>query len=105
MTEKKITTLQKVHVKINPSDSNQNPAAIDGPVTFEVTQGDATVEPDEDGKGAFLVSGSAMENKIKVSADADLGSGVETISDEISLVVENPKATSLGMSFDEPVNK
>ncbi len=106
MTEKIITNKQKVHFKISPVDSDGQPEEVDGKISVEVQDGTATFEIDEDGKGATLISGDDIgTSTIKVSADADLGSGVETIEEIVSLVVIHPKATSLGLAFDEPVAK
>jgi hypothetical protein len=42
---------------------------------------------------------------IVIEADADLGEGVETISDAIRLTVEGAKAQSLGLSVGTPEPK
>lgn len=61
---------------------------------------------DADGLGAFLVSGSLVgDSQFQVSADADLGAGVITISDTVVLTVTAPLASSLGIVADAPVNK
>lgn len=106
MVEVKITNEQKVKVTLAPKTATGNPATLDGKPSWEVTEGDATVAVDEDGMGAFLISGdSASESKIMVSADADLGEGVETVSQEISLVVTLANASDLGLSVGTPEAK
>ncbi len=98
MTNINITNEQKVHIKLAPKTAAGGPANIDGKATFEVIEGDANVTADDDGLGAYLISGSnAGVSKIKVTADADLGEGVVPISEDISLNVIFPMATSLGM--------
>lgn len=106
MQEKTIDNTQKIHVSVTPVTSTGQPAQVEGVINFEVLDGTATVEPDADGKGAYLISGNDIgTSTIKVSADADLGAGVELIEDTISLVVIHPKATALGISFGEPEQK
>jgi hypothetical protein len=93
-----ISNEQKISVRLNPLTGAGNPATIDGPAAFNVESGDATVEPDADGLGAFIVSGAVGASVIRVSADADLGDGVRTIDEVINLTVTNPEAVSLGLA-------
>jgi hypothetical protein len=94
-----ITNEQKVKVTVQPTTEAGNPANIDGTPTFEVTEGDATVEPVEgEPNSAYLVSGAAdVVSTIKVSADADLGEGVATIEEVITLNVVQASANTLGV--------
>lgn len=102
MTNINITNEEKIHIKLAPKTKAGNPANIDGKAEYVVTEGDATVEPDEDGLGATLISGpTAGVSKITISADADVGEGVTTIEEEVSLNVIFPMATSLGMEVGE----
>lgn len=102
----KITNEEKVHVKLNPVTANGNAAAIDGQASFTVVSGDATVVMDDEGLGAFLVSGVLIgDSQIQVSADADLGEGVDTITDTIILTVVAAEASSLGLTIDAPILK
>ena len=104
--EIKITNEQKVHVKLNPKTSHGNPAALDGAATFTVVSGDCTVEPDADGLGATITSGTLVaDSQISVSADADLGAGVDTITDTIIVTVTAPEASSFGIVADAPTDK
>lgn len=107
MQEATVTNEQKVNAHLNPQTSTGKPAPVeDGSVKWEVQSGDSTVEPAEDGKSAFLVSSDTPGDTVYlVSADADLGEGVETISDLITLHVEGAKAASLGLTLDKPVAK
>lgn len=106
MIEILISNEQKVHIAIAPTTATGKPAKIDGIPTYEVTSGDATVAVDEDGLGAYLISGdSASESKILISADANLTSEVETITQEISLVVSLANAASLGLVVGTPEPK
>jgi hypothetical protein len=99
-----ITTEQKVHVTANPVTAAGKPAKVDGPVTFTTVTGDVTIEA-SDATSATIVSGANGDSTVSVSADADLGAGVETITDTITVHVTDPKATSLGLVADAPVAK
>lgn len=107
MAEKKITTEQKVHFRLNPQTNAGNPSEIDGKATFTLPEGaKATLEEDEDGLGATVISGNEPEELVlSVSADAKLGEEVETISTTILFHIVAPQANGFGVSFDEAVNK
>jgi len=111
MIEVKSTNEEKVHIHLNPqrlkkgTTDQYEDAPIDGDITYEVTEGDATVD-DTDNRNPFFVSGDqAMESKIEASADADLGAGIETIVQQFSYVVSFPKATGFGVTMDAPEPK
>ena len=107
MLEIVITNEQKIQVTLTPVTATNKPAQLDGPAVFEVISGTATIEMIADNPlSAFLVSGDLPgDSEILVSADADLGDGVETISDIIKLTVAGAKAASLGMTVGAPVAK
>lgn len=106
MIEIKLSTEEKVKATISPMTPGSKPAPVDGEASWTVTAGDATVEVLEGGFSAFLVSGdTASESKIMVSVDADMGEGVQTVSQEVSLVCSLPSATTLGFSTEAPVLK
>lgn len=106
MLELSITNEQKVQVTLTPVTATGKPAPVDGVPTWVVASGDATVDVAADGLSAFLISGdNPGQSSIVVSADADLGAGVETISDSITLTVEGAKAISLGLTASAPVAK
>lgn len=106
MLELKITNEQKIEVALTPITATGKPAELDGPASFTVISGSATVEVLEGGRSAFLVSGDLPgDSEILVEADADLGEGVETISDIIKLSVLGAKAASLGLTAKAAVAK
>ena len=107
MLEITITNEQKIQVTLTPVTATNKPAQLDGGATFEVISGTATVAMIEGNPlSAFLVSGDLPgDSEILVSADADLGDGVETISDIIKLTVAGAKAASLGLTVGAPVAK
>lgn len=101
-----ITNEEKVQVTLTPTTAAGNPATLDGVPTWIVTEGDATLEVAEDGLSAFLVSGAADTNsKVEVTADADLGEGVVTLTDTIDLAVVAATASVLGATVATPVLK
>jgi len=107
MLEIVITNEQKIQVTLTPVTATNKPAQLDGPAVFEVISGTATVGMVEGNVlSAWLVSGDLPgDSEIMVSADADLGDGVETISDIIKLTVAGAKAASLGLTAGAPVAK
>lgn len=106
MIEVRLTNEQKVRVSLTPVTGTGKPAAIDGKPSWTVSSGDSTVEVAEDGLSAMLVSSDTPgETMVVVEADADLGDGVENISDAIKLTVEGAKAVSLGLSIGTPEPK
>lgn len=102
--EIKMTSEEKVKITATPVTSTGNPAKVDGDVDFTVTSGDCTIER-VDPTSAFIVSGAPGDSVVTVSADADLGDGVVTITDAITAHVSDPLATSLGLNAEAPVPK
>jgi hypothetical protein len=106
MIQGKITNEQKVKASISPKTPGGKSVAIDGQASWKVVSGDVTVEVAADGLSADLISSDTPgTSQILIEADADLGSGVVTISEVIELTVEGALATSLGVSLGSPVNK
>lgn len=101
----KINDEQKVNVRLVPVTPKGKPVAVQNP-TWTVSDGTSTVVPSQDGMSADLISSDTPGiTNIVVSADADLGDGVDTISDTIALTVTDPQATSLGLVASPPVDK
>ena len=102
-----ITNEQKVEVTLAPVTEAGNPATLDGvPVWAVVEGGDATLEVAADGLSAFLVSGAAdVTSQITVTADADLGEGIVTLTDTIDLAVVAAAASQLGLVAAAPILK
>ena len=106
MLELTITNEQKVTIALNPVTAAGRPAKVDGVPQWTVASGDSQVVPAADGLSAVLVSSdNPGETDINVSADADLGEGVETISDVIKLHVEGARAAALGLTSGTPETK
>ena len=83
-----ITNEQKVLMTLSPMTAAGNPATVDGTPSWAVMSGDATIEPSVDGMSCYLISGAADVNSVvEVTADANLGEGVQSITDTIDLAV------------------
>lgn len=104
-----ITNEQKIQFTLQPKTAAGNPAQVDttnNKPTWDVTEGDATLEVSEDGLSCTAISGEGnVVSRIKVTADADLGEGVQTIEDEITLTVVPAGASNLGIGAGEPTLK
>ncbi len=101
-----ITNEEKVQLTLAPTTAAGNPATLDGIPTWTVVSGDATVEVSEDGLSAFLVSGAAdVNSQIEVTADADLGEGIVTLTDIVDLAVVAAQASALGLVAGTPTLK
>lgn len=96
---------QQVVVSVSPVTATGSPAKLDGPPVFAVASGDVTLITATDGMSATIVSGLDGDSTVSVSADADLGAGIKTISDTITVHVTSPQATSLGLTAATPVAK
>jgi len=95
----------KIEVTLAPATASGNPAPLDGVPSWSVIEGDATLEVSEDGLSCFLVSGEVGNSVIEVSADADLGEGVRSLTDTIDLAVVSAEASALGLSVGTAVPK
>jgi hypothetical protein len=113
--EATINDTQMVLVTLNPD------GPIDGVPTWNVVAGNGTLLSDPahplwdgskpDGHQMFLVSETLpggepgpVDTLYAVEADADLGSGIASILEEITLHVIN-QASSLGLTFSVPQSK
>lgn len=101
-----ITNEQKIQVTLTPVTATGRPAKLDGAPEWSVISGDSTLDVASDGKSAFLVSADDPgDTQFLVKADADLGAGVEEVSDTIRLTVEGARAASLGLAAGTAVPK
>lgn len=106
MLELSITNEQKIPVTLAPKTATGKPASVDGPPSWSVISGSSTVVPAADGLSAELISSDDPgDTEILVKADADLGSGVEEVSDIIRLTVVGARAANLGLVAGEAVAK
>lgn len=109
MIELACTNEQKFVGAINPLTATGKPSSVQpGSLVVEVLDGEGTFTLT--GENSFeLVSQDVVDETpltaYKISADADLGEGVETISEFVNLTVGQAKAANLGLTFGEPVTK
>jgi hypothetical protein len=100
-----IDSESKVPVTLTPTTASGNTASLDGIPSWAVLSGDATLEVAEDGLSCFLVSGTVGNSVIEVSADADLGEGIRSLTDTIDLAVVSAEASVLGLNVGTAVPK
>lgn len=94
------TNEEQIPVTAAPLTAAGHPAPVDGALRVTVLSGDGTVLQDPATPLVFrAVSGnSAGDTEYLVEADADLGAGVRTISDRVTLTVTSAEAASLGFT-------
>lgn len=104
-----ITTDQRFdNVVLSITDDRGRPAAVDGvPVWASSDETVLVVTPAVDGMSAVVDSVAPGTARITVSADADLGSGVQTItgvSEDVN-VTNGSVASVMTLSLGTPVDK
>ncbi len=101
------TNEEKVKITATPTTASGGPASIDGALVVEVQSGDGTFTQDAAEPLSFwAVSGAAPGDTLYgVSADADLGSGVVTIADQVTLTVTSAQAANFGFVSGPPEPK
>lgn len=98
-----LTDTQKVVLNIQPVDAKGFPAKVDGAPLWSVSdESVGTLAVSEDGLTATFVAGFPGVCQVVVSADADLGLGVQTISGVLDIQVEGGVAVSLGILAGVP---
>lgn len=108
MVEISITNEQQVRAALAPATAGGKPAKLDPnkTPTWEVVSGESTIIPSADGLSCDMVSSdNPGDTQILVKADADVGDGVEEISDIIKLTVLGARAANLGLMLGPPSNK
>lgn len=99
-----LTNNQKVTLSIKPVDAYGNPARVDG--VPEWTTSDATIgtlEVAGNGLAAvFTTTGPVGLTQVNVTADADLGAGVRTLSAALDINVESGEAVALSIIAGQP---
>jgi hypothetical protein len=99
------TNEQKIPITVNPVTAAGTPVELDGELNIAVQSGAGSIEMIDE-RSFYVVSGDQPGDTVfLVAGDADLGEGVETISDLITLHVEGAKAAALGLVAGEAVPK
>jgi hypothetical protein len=105
-TTVEITNEQKVKVTLAPVTDTGKPAKLDGSPSWAVITGNSQVVVADDGLSADLISSDDPgDTQVLIKADANLGEGVEEISDTITLTVIGATAKNLGVTVGAPEPK
>lgn len=103
------TTQKVVGITANPTTATGAAATVDGALRISIVSGDATVNQDPATPLSFdVLSGTEGVTVFHVEADADLGSGVTLIGDDVEYTVTAapiPQATALGFTSGSVVAK
>lgn len=101
----------RMKITINPLTPGGRPAQVQpGSLTVTVVQGTSTTTP-VDNNTFYVVSHDAppdpdtIDTVYSISADADLGEGVEEITDTVTYHVTGVKASTLGLTAGIPEPK
>jgi len=102
-----LTNEQKLNVTLSPVTATGKTAKLDGAPEWVVSSGPATLVTSPDGLSSDIVSSDEdlTDTIVQVNADADLGQGVETISDTITVHTIHANASNLGLTAGAPVAK
>ena len=103
----KITVTQKFAAAITPVDKFGNAALVDGKPTWEAADpAIISIVPANDGLSATILAlGPVGTSQVSVTADADLGTGVVTITDAFQVDVVAGMAVGLGVTIGEAVEQ
>jgi len=96
----------KVTASIQPVDAKGNPATIDGLASWSSSSADivTVTNVSADSLSADVVPGTALGSaQINVTADADLGSGVQTINGVLDVQVVAGQAVGFVITTAPPV--
>lgn len=101
-----LTDIQKVSLSISPKSAAGNPAAVDGVPVWQVSDENVlSLQTAEDGMSAVVsTTGQLGTAQVSVSADADLGEGVQTITGVLDVEVKASAAVTLDISAGVPEN-
>ncbi len=106
VTSMVITDSQKFTASIAPVDAKGNPAPVESGSIVWTGPAFVALTPSADGLSCDVAaSGIGTGGTISVSADADLGTGVVTISGTLPIDVTAGQAVSLSISTTPPVEQ
>ena len=102
-----MTDSQKASLQIKPVDKRGNPAPVDGvPVWASSDVNTITVAPAADGMSCEITAvGPLGQCQVTVSADADMGTGVTTITGVLDVQIIAGAAASLAISAGAPTEQ
>lgn len=98
---------QKVTLAIQPLTAGGNPATVDGVPAWSVSDETVlSIVVAEDGLSAVVTTaGPVGTSQVSVSADADLGEGVKTITGLLDVEVVGAEAATLAINTGTPEPK
>jgi hypothetical protein len=100
-----LNTEQKAKVTVRPLTAKGNPALVDGPPGWSITNpAILTLVVAPDGLSADVFGVSAGTGSVIVSADADLTDGVSEIVGSLTVAVTPALAASLVLEAGTPVS-
>lgn len=104
ITMLQLNDVQSCTLSIQPVDSRNNPAPVDGAPTWTVSDATIlTISVDSTGLTATITAAGALGvSQVNVSADADLGSGVTTITGTLDVTVVASQATTIAINPGTP---
>jgi hypothetical protein len=99
-----LTDEQQVNVTVAFQTAAGNPASVDGAPTWSTSDDTIlTVTAAADGMSALVVTTGTLGNaQVSVQADADLGTGVRTISGTLDVEVHAAEAVAANLSAGTP---
>lgn len=102
-----LTDSQEVTLTVTPVDKKGNPAVVDGVPTWGTSDDTVlTVAAAADGLTALVTAtGKLGDAQINVSADADLGSGVTSLTGTLDVSVVAGQAATLGVTAGVPAEQ
>jgi hypothetical protein len=101
-----MTDIQQTSLTVSALDAKNNPAALDGPVVF--VSSDPTilnVQPTGPNSCAVVAVGALGNAQVQFSADADLGSGVVTLSGISDFTIVSSQATQLNAAVGPVIDQ
>lgn len=103
---KELGDSQTTVARISPKNKAGNAAAVEsGSTNFSADPaGSVEITKIDDNSASIKSLGVLGDVTVSVSADADIGDGVQTISDSGVLTVIAGPASNLGLAFDEPTD-
>jgi hypothetical protein len=102
MISVQISDSQQFTLRVAPQTARNKPAPVDGPPTWECSdESVAKIQPADDGLSCKVVGMAPGSCIVRVSADADLGEGVVTISDSANITITSSTADHLALSSGE----
>jgi hypothetical protein len=107
-TTVQLTDVQEVRLSISPKDSQGNLASVDGVPTWESSDESVltVAAVSDDGLMADAVTvGPLGTATVTVTADADLGDGVTTLSDTVDITVVASQASALNVAVGTPTER